>query len=542
MKLPEIAANSSGSFKSTSRFTRIDLRSVAWFSLFVLVGGWGIIHPLAIVYCLAVAVALGLCRIVILHVRRAGLEVWQVLLLIALSGYWLLNYGFENLTLHIGGFPIIIGYVLVYASLGLVVLSRKRLIAIAMKEPAVLCMLALIGLTVLHLVRDIPSYGIWALRDATMCLDGMFMLLGMAWARRSNSLGFLTKWMMVVFVLNMLYSLTFPWGEKLWSWSPQSGVFLKVPIIGNYNGAGDLLLTGAVFCICVGVYLIRRPSWLMLFLALVQFLGIAITQDRRVYVATATILLILVLLGEGKKVAKLLIVVPSAIIVIFLVTTVGGLRITGRIGEVNLDFFKDHIRSIQTSEGTPGSSVESRFDMADQALQHFFVHPVVGVGFGQPLISDTDLNTGAVTRMPHNSSLTYLTRLGLIGFAVWIAFHFFLIKKFINALRQRRTCDDKVLSAFMLWLFLFYVLVMIASLVEAPFEFPSGAIPFYFFMGLALGLMRWQLADKNKREPRPAVFASGAELNLIKSAPSRQVRMKKPQMQSSDFGMRLRDL
>jgi O-antigen ligase len=248
----------------------------------------------------------------------------------------------------------------------------------------------------------------------------------------------------------------------------------------------------------------------MLALTLGQFLGVSITQGRRTYVGTAAALVLLVLFGEAKKFAKLIILVPSALIVLFLVTTVGGLKISGRIGEVNLDFLKAHLRSIETSEGTPGSSRETRVDMVEQALQHFYVHPVLGEGFGQPLIADIDESNGAVTRMPHNSSITYLARLGLIGFVIWIAFHFLLITRFVSVLRRRNTGDDKRLPAFVLWLFLFYVLFMITSLVEAPFEFPSGAVPFYFFMGLALGLMRWHMSDNNKREPRAAAFVSSA--------------------------------
>ncbi|MGA6952529.1 MAG: O-antigen ligase family protein, partial [Candidatus Sulfotelmatobacter sp.] len=311
---------------------------------------------------------------------------------------------------------------------------------------------------------------------------------------------FLTKWLMVVFVLNMFYSFTEPWGEKLWAWSPQSGVFLSVPLLGNYNGRGDLLLEGALFCICVGSYVITRQRWrwLIVVLAMGQFLGLAISQVRRMYVGAVVILVILLLLGEAKKFAKLFVLLPAAVIVILLVTTVGGIEISGRIGEVNLDFFKAHIRSIHDSEGTPGSAVESRFLMADEAIQHFREHPVLGVGFGQPLLTVIDQNNGAVTRMPHNSSLSYLARLGIIGFAAWIAFHFFLIKRFINALRQRKSCDNQQVSSLVLWFFLFYVLFMIGSLVEAPFEFPSSAVPFYFFMGFALGLIQQYLSGKDK--------------------------------------------
>jgi O-antigen ligase len=488
--------NTSTSLQSSPRLGKIDLGDVARFSLFALLGGLAILRPLVLVVCLAVAAALGFCWLMVKGLQRAHLELWQALLLIALTGYMLLSYGFENLAFHIGGFPILISYGLMYAALALAVFRYRHLMTRALHEPAILCMLGLFAIALLHLAVDMPSYGIWAVRDATMCLDGIFMLLGLLWAMKPNSSVFLTKWLMAVFVLNLFYSFTQPWGEKLWSWSPQSGVFLSVPLLGNFNGRGDVLMYGVVFCICVGGYVIKRPSWLMLFLAGVQFLGIAIAQTRRMYVGAVVVLIILVLVGEAKKFAKLLILLPASVIVILLVTTVGGFEISGRVGTINLDFFKDHIRSIHDSEGTPGSAVESRFIMADEALQHFRAHPVLGEGFGRPLLNEIDQTNGAVTRMPHNSSLSYLARLGIIGFALWIAFHFCLIKRFINVLRQRSSYDDKRLFALVLWFFLFYVLFMIGSLVEGPFEFPSGAVPFYFLMGFALGLMRWQLSDK----------------------------------------------
>jgi O-antigen ligase len=133
---------------------------------------------------------------------------------------------------------------------------------------------------------------------------------------------------------------------------------------------------------------------------------------------------------------------------------------------------------------------------------------VVGEGFGLPLLTEIEESNGAVGRTPHNSSLTYLARLGTIGIIFWIAFHFCLIKRFIYALRQRHTCGDERLSAFVLWLFLFYVLFMISSFVEGLFEFPSGGVPFFFLMGFALGLMRWRLPDKNKSNQRQGPFVS----------------------------------
>jgi O-antigen ligase len=495
------------------RENRIDLRVIAAFSLLVVLGAIAALYPMAWVGLLVAAVTLWVCWWLFVRFRRQGLEVWQMMLLVAISGYLLLNYGFENIALHVGGIPVIISYGLVYGALVLAFFANRHLMRETMKEPAIACAMALLVLALIHLVIDLPSYGVWAIRDSTMCLDALVMIMGMAWAMKKDSLVFMSKWMLVLFVLNALYTFTMPWAEQIWGWSPESGVFLQVPIFGNFNGAGDLLVAGAMFCICFGSYVVKRPGWLMPLLAIVQLLGVAIVQVRRMYLGIAILLLILVFVGEARKFVKLLALVPSALAIVVLATSVGGLHITGRIGEINLQFFEDHLRSISGAEDTPGSDPESRVIMANQAMAHFYAHPLFGEGFGQPLTDIVEESGGAVTRMPHDSSITYLARLGIVGILFWIAFHFCLWKRFVDAFRQRRI-SDKPVYAFVLWLFLFYVICMISSFVEAEFEYPRSAVPFYFFMGFGLGLIRWHLVTKNNdaafSEPSTSTFNGGA--------------------------------
>jgi O-antigen ligase len=504
--MPNTVTNSSASLRSSPRLG-VDLRHVGWFLLLVLAGVVGTVYPTLWIGCLVAVGVLGICWRISAFRTRMGLEWWQVLALITLSGYLVLNYGFDNLAIHLGGFPILIAYGLAYASLALAIFAHPQWVANALREPAFLCLLALLGLTFFHLATDIPSYGSWAFRDATMCFDGLFLLMGLLWASRSDSPNLLARWLTVIFVVNMFYAFTLPWAEKLWSWSPVSGVYLPVRLLGNFHGTGDILMEGAMFCICVGSYVVPRPRWLMPLLAMGQLLGIAITQVRRMYLGIVVVVIILLLAGEIKKFARLFLMVPVAIAVIFAVTTWGGLQITGRIGEVNLQFFVDHLRSLSGAEDTPGSDPETRVDMAGQAYQHFRAHPILGEGFGQPVVSVIDYETDTPTRTPHNSSITYLARLGAVGFMLWIAFHLRVCIRFFSAFRRRRSCDKRI-YAFVLWSFLFYVLFMMSSLVESPFEYPATAIPFYFLIGFALGLIRWQLSGKNESNRQPAAVVA----------------------------------
>jgi O-antigen ligase len=507
MKMPDIVTNSSAILRSSTRLEKIDRRHVVWFSLFVLAGGVATLSPDFWLGCLAAVSVLAICKLVFVYVERTGLETWQAIALVILSGYIVLNYGFENVAIHAGSFPILITYGMIYASLALAVFAHRHRVVKALQEPAMLCVLGVLALAFFHLLTDILAYGSLAFRDATMCFDGVFLLMGLLWARKSDSPRFLAKWLLLVFVVNMPYSFTLPWAEKFWSWSPESGAFLPVPILGNYRGTGDWLLAGATFCICVGSYLISRPRWLMPVLALAQLLGIAITQVRRMYLCIVVVVIILILAGEIKKFARLFILVPAAIAVLFLATSLGGIEITGRIGPVNLEFFKDHLRSISGAEDTPGSDPQTRFIMGKQAFEHFLAHPIIGEGFGLPVVNVIDGDNGTATRTPHNSTMTYLARLGGIGFTLWVAFHICILTRFAYVYRQRRSCD-KQLYAFLLWFFLFYVVFMVGSFVESPFEYPAHAIPFYFLMGYALGLIRWRLPAKKTGEQRLATLSN----------------------------------
>ena len=311
----------------------------------------------------------------------------------------------------------------------------------------------------------------------------------------------LLKWLMVVFLLNLGYSSLMPWEDALSSWSPKSGVFVTTPIVGNYRGNQVFLLLGALFFILLARYVVRWPRWIVLLLAAAQLFGLAILQARAEYVGILVSLIVLLFLGESGKFAKLLSLLAPAVIAILILTTLG-VEITGRIGPVNLAFFKDHIRSIGGAEGTPGSSIEGRSDWLHQAMQHFWPNPVFGEGFGQPLIYVREGGSGNMVRQPHNSSVGILARLGAVGFAIWAIFNLRVLSRFIRGFRQRSSWNP-VMSNLLIWLFLAYLIFMINISTEAGLEFPSADIPFLFFVGLALGLVSSQVQQRNRLEPQP---------------------------------------
>jgi hypothetical protein len=515
MDTPEVLRDTPASFRQSARFPRIPLGNVVLLTICFLVGSVAVLFPYLVLGCLAAVAVLVFAWLALRYVGRSDLEVWQLVLLIALTGYLVLNRGFENLTIHIG-IPIIVSYVLMFTTLGLAFFSHPELLMKARKEPVLLCIAALLVLTSLHLVFDIPAYGIWALRDASMVFDGVFLILGLLWAMRGNSLIPLLKWLMVIFFLNLVYSLTLPWWENIAAWSPKSGVFLSVPLFGNYTGNSFWLLVGALFYLSLSRYVIRWPRWIVLFFVMVQLFELTIHQARAMYVGFVVVLVIFVFLGESGKSKKLLLMLWPALAGVLLLTALG-IELTGRIGPVRLDFLKDHVRSLSGAEDTPGS--KGRLGWYEEAFVHVRAHPVFGEGFGMVLIDFNDMDHAehAAVRQPHNASLTVLARLGAVGLLCWVLFHVYLLKRFIFGFRQRRYCD-KLKADLIVWLFMVYVLFMIEASCQAEFEFPSGSIPFYFFVGLSLGLIRWQFPQKRVAEVQKAAtvphFARNVSWNL----------------------------
>lgn len=473
--------------------------NLLWFVVFLAVGGFITVHPVPTLVLVGAGVVIAVCVRGFRFIDPWDLQLWQLVVLPALTGYMLLNYGFENLAFHVAGVPVIVSYGLMYLAFIVAVFTFGTSLGMELQEPVTLCLLFLLVLTLVHLLFEVPKYGAWALRDSTLILDGIFLFLGLLWARRGKDLIFILRWLMVLFVINMFYGLAFPWAEKMKSASPKSGVFIPVPIVGNYHTTYIFLLLGALFCVVLAQYIVKWPKWVLMILALAQLFGLALHQDRSMYLGILLTMVVFTVLGEAKKTITLTGAVVAALAGIFLLTSVLGVEISGRIGKVDLDFFLAHLRSVSGEAGTPGSTVESRVDWLNQAYGRFLTRPVLGVGFGTPLINYVDPKTGASVRQPHNSSLSILARLGVAGALGWVLFHFFLCMRFLHAFRYRRYAS-KLVADLVLWLFVLYLVFMLTMSVEPALEFPSSAIPFYFFVGLTLGVIRWQIPTKAEVE------------------------------------------
>ena len=471
--------------------TRVWVRASFGFALATALG------VLVASYPFAVLVAAGVCLALygIFRWCHERLEFWQVLVLFALTPYLILNYGFDNLAVGAGGVRVPVGELLMFAALALLLGRQAWIVRSIMAESSVVCLVALLLLSCAHLIVDVPRYGLYAVRDSSIFFEVVFLPLGVAWGINFRATQLLLRWMLFVFVLNLLYSWTFSWGEQIRAWSPSSGVFHPVPLFGNYWQSAPFLLVGALFCIWLAPSLGRWPRWILVGLAAAQLGGLAILQARSMYVGILLVLMILLLLGESKKLVGFVSTLAwgtGILAVLLLAVSLLGIDLQGRMGPVQFSFIADQVKTVLNVGDTNArfSHEVDRGRWYGEVWDRVRSSPsnlIVGEGFGQALITFEN-EEGIPVRQPHNSSLTVLGRLGFAGLSLWVLFIVLAALRYVRALRRSDTLGEW--SPLILWLFLYFVLALLFTSVQPAFEFSQSALPFYFFLGLTIGVLR----------------------------------------------------
>jgi hypothetical protein len=80
----------------------------------------------------------------------------------------------------------------------------------------------------------------------------VILILGVAWAQNPKSVQFLNRWLFYILLINLVYSYTFNWAEKIQYASPKFGVFHPVPLIGNYQQTALWSVAAAIYFIWIG--------------------------------------------------------------------------------------------------------------------------------------------------------------------------------------------------------------------------------------------------------------------------------------------------
>jgi hypothetical protein len=132
-----------------------------------------------------------------------------------------------------------------------------------------------------------------------------------------------------------------------------------------------------------------------------------------------------------------------------------------------------------------------------EAGRRFLTNPVMGEGFGVPLLTEAT-NTGDVR--PHNIYITILYKMGLVGFA---AFVYLIVPPVFRALRSLRRYGDHPDAPLLRALFLCQVFSMIFGAMNPLIETPFMASMFWLNMGFMLRIAR-QIQQDSEQPPLAA--------------------------------------
>jgi O-Antigen ligase len=358
-------------------------------------------------------------RLLLLYGRLIG---------ILLAGYLMFDKAFAYL--HLPGTPLYVGeLVIVIGVLG--VLSATGYLRLAIRNEPILALLA--AFFVWGLIRFLPgyrAYGINAIRDFALCYYSLFAFLVAAALARSpgilerliTQLPRFVPWLLVWLPVGLLVQpLSATHGPNVpftvysvWTHEPGNAAFAA------------LISLGSLWLFRGGRSARSRAAWsLMAFLVL----ALSATQNRGGLIAiTAGVMVGLAFLPDrrrlvGRAAAVTVLVLGLAILLPF---KFGGVGVQGRAFSASQ--LLTNVASIGGSEeaGNLGGTVAGRQVLWSLIYHHQTAEGQLlqGAGFGPNLAAEVGIHEGPVSfplRNPHNSHLDVLARMGLVGFALWIA-------------------------------------------------------------------------------------------------------------------------
>lgn len=416
----------------------------------------------------------------------------NAIVLIVVSLYMLLNYGFMQIRIppiKSGGIPI--GEITLFVALSTINLFIvfSRLSRVILLTPFIIWWV----MGFCHALWGISNHGMWALRDATHLIESLFIVVGFAFAGRPEAMDRFFRLLPKILVIGCIYAIGYPFSEKLMSISPTilAGSGHYVPIFFNYTNTPVVLLTAVS-------YILLFTSWKhpfairYIFIASVLFGFTAfLFQARTIYLQIIALFIFFSFYRYGIN-KKFICVLTSTAILLFIIS-VFGLDIEGRLGQkISLTFLRNHFLAIFgiESDGVVASArgVAQRIGWW-RDLMGYWTNNIgtifFGMGYGLPLI-DFKMNYGVIVREPHNSYISIIARLGIIGAIAWIWMHVILIKVWHRTYKKAVDIGWQEGQNRLLILMVFFILIWIFAIGEDAFEKPFNAIPYYFFWGIVL--------------------------------------------------------
>ena len=259
------------------------------------------------------------------------------------------------------------------------------------------------------------------------------------------------------------------------------------------------LLSGAAYFFLVSPSYFARTR-VRYALIIMQISCLALIQSRSMYLGALLVLMMLLTFWRKSQAIKLILVLAIGVSVVFGLIGIMPVELEGIRGPVSLEFLKRHAASLVGDSERSYGTVLWRLDILEEAWERVTATPsrfLLGEGFGMPLTNKISPG-GIAMRQPHNSHLSILMRLGLVGLAVWLALNAWLV---VTYLKRVLSTPTQARRGLYLWFLIYYVLNMLLTSVQPKLEFSHGAIPFFIITGFTIATLRIDSGEPRQRAP-----------------------------------------
>lgn len=409
------------------------------------------------------------------------------IILFVIGAYLILNWGFMLIrVLPVAGGGVPIGEILLCFSF-LIIFKDFRWLPSFTNNLIFVVFLIWWSLGIGRALYAYPEYKMWALRDASHVIESLFLWVGFVFAGAPGAIDRLFVWLRKVLGIACIYALFFPWQSELKLLTPsiKAAAGYTSAIFFNYSGVGQLLLWEATRRVIEDARGILVPSLLIIY-------TVGIFQARTIYLQLIAIVLML-LWYRRKAFGKMSMALGVGLIGLMLFAA-SGVEIEGRNGQnVSMEYITNHFIAIAGIEN-PGvkdaaAGVDQRLgwwkDIIFERLPKSTNSLLFGMGYGFPLV-DFKGPDGEIVREPHNSYVSILARMGVVGLLLFISAHVLLLHSWWNAFNLCRRKSYKIGQDRLFMLMVYFVMIWIFSMGEAAFEAPYLTIPYYFFWGVFL--------------------------------------------------------
>lgn len=401
-----------------------------------------------------------------------------------LVGYLLGNRGFAQISLA-GSLPILPAeFVLLVASLILIVQGAMYRVTIVRRELLNLAILAWITIGMVRLMFDIGSFGFLAIRDFAMVYYAAFFFIAQHIAsnpRQRNWLhialiagcvGMAVCYPLIQVIPDFFYGMLTLRGNPI--------IFYKGDLVGTMLSAGAVLIYVR--------HIKTKP--IIATAATLVLLGIALTTNNRASMVGLATVTVLLLLGRQWKFAATQAI--AGIVAVVAILFFAHLTNTSW-RQTPLHGVYERVVSITDPFGQRAYSGENTFFKGDnnrfravwwEAVYRETVagNPWTGLGFGHDLAKQfireyyPEQGEEFDTRSPHNVVLTVFARMGLVGLVPFILIGSIIAWRIIQSAK-------KELRGLGMWCAAWVILI--SACFGVVLEGPMGAVVFWIALGAA---------------------------------------------------------